>query len=83
MIRLFLGLAFFSTSVLAQGLDHSHKAWDALLKKHVVLVAGGNASQGRYTEFAKDRAALKGYLDSLSGVTEAEFKTRPAFSSSL
>ena len=79
MTKLFLALVFFSTSVLAQGFDHSHKAWDALVKKHVLLVAGGNASQVRYTEFTKDRAALKGYLDSLSGVAEAEFKgwTRP------
>ena len=53
--------------------DHGHKAWDALLKKHVVLVDGGKASQVRYAELAKERAALKAYLDSLSKVTEAEF----------
>ena len=80
MKRLLLSLAMlFAPAVWAQGFDHSHKAWDALLKKHVVLVSGGNASQVRYAEFAKDRAALKGYQDSLSGVSEAEFKswTRP------
>jgi hypothetical protein len=74
MTRLLLALAFCSTSVLAQGFDQSHKAWDALLKKHVVLLPGNNASQVRYAEFAKDRAALKGYLDALSGVAEAEFR---------
>jgi len=74
MTRLFLALAFFSTSVLAQGFDHAHKAWETLVKKHVVPVTGGNASQVRYAEFARDRAALKGYLDSLSGVADAEFK---------
>ena len=74
MTELFLALAFFSTSVLAQGFDHSHQAWDALVKKHVLPVSGGNASQVRYAEFAKDRAALKGNLDALSGVAEAEFK---------
>jgi hypothetical protein len=57
----------------AQGFDHSHKAWDALLKKNVVLLQGGKASQVRYADFAKERAALKAYLDSLSKVTEAEF----------
>jgi hypothetical protein len=57
----------------AQGFDHSHKAWDALLKKTVVLLQGGKASQVRYAEFAKERASLKAYLDSLSKVTEAEF----------
>lgn len=74
MIRLFLVSLFFSGSLLAQGFDHSHATWDALLKKHVVLVSGGNASQVRYAEFARDRAALKGYLDALSGVGEAEFR---------
>ena len=28
-----------------QGFDHSHPAWDALLKKHVVVLDGGKASQ--------------------------------------
>ncbi|MBI3376215.1 MAG: DUF547 domain-containing protein [Betaproteobacteria bacterium] len=58
----------------AQGFDHSHATWDALVKKHVVLVQGGKASQLRYAEFAKDRTALKAYLDSLSAVNQAEFK---------
>ncbi len=54
--------------------DHSHGAWNALVKKHVVLIDGGRASQARYAGFAQDRAQLKAYLDSLSKVTEAEFK---------
>ena len=74
MIRLFLVSLFFSGSLLAQGFDHSHAAWDTLLKKYVVPVSGGNASQVRYAEFARDRAALKRYLDALSGVGEAEFR---------
>jgi len=57
----------------AQGFDHGHKAWDALVRKHVVLLQGGKASQVRYAEFAKDRAALKTYLESLSKVPEAQF----------
>ncbi len=57
----------------AQGFDHSHKAWDALLKSHVVLIEGGKASQMDYAGMARDRAALKAYLASLSGVTAAEF----------
>lgn len=57
----------------AQGFDHSHAAWTALLKKHVVLVNGGKASQVRYAGFQRDRATLKGYLDSLSKVTQSEF----------
>jgi len=53
--------------------DHAHKAWDALLKKHVVLLPGAKASQTRYAGMLQDRAVLKAYLDGLSKVTEAEF----------
>ena len=72
-------LLFLAGSALAQGFDHSHKAFDSLLKKHVVLVDGGKASQVRYAEFARDRAALKAYLDALSAVPEADFRgwTKP------
>jgi Protein of unknown function, DUF547 len=53
--------------------DHSHAAWTALLKKHVLLIRGGQASQVRYGGFANDRAELKAYLDSLSAVPRATF----------
>ena len=56
----------------AQSFDHSHKAWDALLKKHVVLISGGKASQLDYAGMMKDREALKAYLGTLSSVSEAE-----------
>ena len=69
-----LFLVCLAVPVGAQGFDHAHAAWDALVKKHVVLVQGGKASQMRYPEMAKDRAALKAYLDTLSKVGEAEFK---------
>ena len=74
MRTLLVALALVSVNALAQGFDHSHKAWDALVKKHVVLLGGGKASQVRYAEFAKDRSALKAYLDSLSAVPESEFR---------
>lgn len=57
----------------AHAFDHSHRAWDTLLKKHVVVIDGGVASQVRYAGFQKDRQALAKYLETLSGVTEAEF----------
>ncbi len=69
-------LVFFALPAQAQ-FDHSHKAWDALVKKHVVLIAAGKASQVRYAGMAQDRAALKTYLDSLSAVNEAEFTAWP------
>jgi len=73
MTGLFLALVLFSGSVLAQTFDHSHRAWDHLLKKRVVLIAGGTASQLRYDGMAQDGPALKAYLGSLSGVKEEEF----------
>jgi hypothetical protein len=54
--------------------DHTHAPWTALLKKHVVVVEGGKASYMRYAEMAKDRAALKTYIDTLAKVSEADFK---------
>ncbi|MCE2915378.1 MAG: DUF547 domain-containing protein [Rubrivivax sp.] len=53
--------------------DHSHAAWTALLKKHVVVLRGGQATQVRYAGFGSDRAALKAYLDALSAVTRPTF----------
>jgi len=57
-----------------QGFDHEHKAWGTLLKKHVVLIEGGKASQVRYAGMQKDHAQLKVYLEALSNVREQEFK---------
>jgi hypothetical protein len=63
----------------AQSFDHSHVAFSALLKKHVVLVEGGKTSKVNYVELGKDRDALKGYLETVSKVSEAEFNgwTKP------
>ena len=44
---IFLGLAFFAANALAQGFDHTHQAWDALLKNNVVVLDGGKASRLR------------------------------------
>lgn len=57
----------------AQSFDHSHSAWTALLRKHVVLLGGGRASQLRYSAMASDRSALKSYLATLSAVTQGQF----------
>lgn len=65
---------FTAVSAWAQ-FDHSHAAWSGLLKKHTVVIDSGKASQVRYAEIAKDRAALKTYLETLSKVSEADFKS--------
>jgi hypothetical protein len=57
--------------------DPQHKAWTALLTKHVVLIDGGKASRLRYAAMATDRAALRAYLDALAQVSEQEFRSWP------
>lgn len=76
---LILLLATMPIAAWPQSFDHDHKAWAALLKKHVVLIDGGKASQVRYAGFVQDRAALKAYLGALSKVTQAELSgwTKP------
>jgi hypothetical protein len=54
--------------------DHAHGAWDGLLKKHVVVLDGGKASQLRYAGMARERGALRSYLEDISSVKEAEFE---------
>lgn len=78
MRRLARALLFVATLFLAAfaraDFDHSHGAWTALLKKHVVVIDGGQASRVRYAGFAGDRALLKAYLAALSAVSENEFR---------
>jgi hypothetical protein len=69
--------ALAAGSAAAQAFDHAHAAWTALLRKHVRVLRGGQATQVAYAGFAADRAALKAYLDSLSAVTPAAFAAWP------
>jgi hypothetical protein len=75
-MKLLIGwlLALGAAAASAQGFDQSHQAWTALLNKHVVPISEGRASQLDYAGMAKDRAALKAYLQTLSAVPEAAFK---------
>ncbi|HSN39081.1 MAG TPA: DUF547 domain-containing protein [Burkholderiales bacterium] len=68
-----LGLLALPVGSAHAQFDHEHKAWTALLKKHVVLIDGGKASRLRYAGMQRDHALLKAYLDALSAVSEREF----------
>ena len=68
-----LWLLILPFTATAQSFDHDHQAWSTLLRKHVVLIDGGKASQVRYAGFAQDRGALKAYLGALSRVSATEF----------
>ena len=75
MKRLTIAFAaiLFAALASAQTFDHSHAAFTALLKKHVVLVEGGKTAKVKYAELKKDEPQLKAYLDSLSSVKETDF----------
>ncbi len=68
---IFLTLFFYCGFV--QAFDHSHKSWDILLKRHVLLVNEGHASQLDYVGMKSDRALLKSYLDTLSTISPEVF----------
>lgn len=52
---------------------YDHSNWDTLLKKHVVVLRGGQATQVNYAGMAADSVQLKQYLNKLSAVSHADF----------
>jgi hypothetical protein len=68
--RLILPLLLWASTAVA-AFDHSHAAWDTLLKRHVAVLDGGTASRLDYGRL--ERQALKAYLENLSGVAAGEF----------
>lgn len=66
-------LALGAPAVQAQVFDHEHAAWTRLLGRHVKLINEGRASQVDYRGFARERTALKSYLDRLSEVAPAQY----------
>ena len=75
LIQIIAATALIVASSAFAQFDQSHKAFDDLLKKHVTYITSGNASQVSYAGFSKDRAALKVYLDAVSAVPEATYKS--------
>ena len=57
--------------------DRQHAPWNALLRAHVVVAAGGNASALRNAGMQRDREALRGYLTALSAVSTQEYGAWP------
>ncbi|MDM8537651.1 DUF547 domain-containing protein, partial [Desulfobacterales bacterium HSG17] len=72
---IFMGIFIFSMPVSSQAFDHKHTTWDHLLTKHIKWIKNGTASQVDYSGLKKDHAKLKLYINSLSGVTQKEFKS--------
>jgi len=74
MKRLWIALLLTLQWTLVQAAGFDHSAWDALLRQHVSVLRGGQASEVDYAGFAADRARLRQYLASLSAVTPAQFE---------
>lgn len=64
-------LAIFSSASQAASFDQS--TWNGLLKKHVVSLRQGQATQMNYEKMAADRSQLKKYLAATSAVSMAVF----------
>lgn len=72
-LRILAILAALALATPAVAFDHAHAAWTELLRAHVKIHAGGNASAVDYAAMAKARPRLKAYLDELSAVGEGEY----------
>jgi hypothetical protein len=66
---------FLVAAQAALAFDQSHAAWDALLKRHVAVAQNGSTSRVDYLGFRANQGALQVYLDGLSSITQAEFRT--------
>jgi len=53
--------------------DFDHTEWDQLLKQHVSVLSGGQATQVDYQGLAEDQESLSAYLSRLSDVSRSRF----------
>ena len=73
-IRSIIAAILLAATNAALAFDQNHAAWDALLKRHVVVAQNGSSSRVDYAGFHADQSALQVYLDGLSSVTETEYR---------
>ncbi len=73
MKQLLLTILLLSQTVIAQAAGFDHSDWDTLLKKHIVSIRNGQATQVDYDGMMKNRAQLKRYLTATSSVRRSAF----------
>lgn len=73
MKRILMALLFTMQMAGTQAAGFDHSAWDTLLKKHVVPIHDGQATQVDYAGMAADHARLQHYLTATSAVSRATF----------
>lgn len=72
-LGIFVAAIILTASTAAFAFDQNNAAWDALLKRHVIVSQNGSASRVDYAGFRADQGAFQASLDGLSAVTEAEY----------
>jgi hypothetical protein len=72
--RIIIAALLLAAGNAALAFDQSHAAWEALLKRHVLVAQNGSASRVDYAGFRADQSAFQTYLDGLSAVTETEYR---------
>ena len=73
MKKIFFYVILMMISVHAHASSFDHGIWDNLLKKHVVSIRQGQATQVNYGGFIRDRMQLKTYLAAMSAVPRTTF----------
>jgi hypothetical protein len=73
MKRFFLAALLALQCLVVQAAEFDHTAWDGLLKKHVVILRGGQATQLDYKGMLAERSQLSAYLAKLSAVKRSDF----------
>jgi hypothetical protein len=73
--NLIVGTLLMAITGAATAFDQSHSPWSTLLRRHVQLAPDGHASRVDYRGFSSDAGALNAYLDTLSSVPEAEYRS--------
>lgn len=76
MMRFLFSLLLFAfASNVAQAASFDQTVWNGLLKKHVVSIRQGQATQVNYGGMAADRVQLKAYLNATSAVQITTFNS--------
>jgi hypothetical protein len=73
-IRFVVAAILLVAADAAVAFDQNHTAWDALLKRHVIVAQDGRSSRIDYAGFHNDQSALQVYLDGLSSVAQTEYR---------
>ena len=74
LFRIIWGVILTLQMMVAQAAGLNQITWDALLKKHVITLQGGQVTQVNYAGMQQDKSRLGTYLQSTSAVSRSEFE---------